>query len=314
VLCVTADVTEDPIAALVAEQHGVITRRQLLALGLGAGAIRHRLRSGRLHALYHGVYAVGHPRVGERGALFAAVLAIGGVDGSAAISHATAADRHGMRRSYSALTDLTATGAGGRGHHPGLRVFRHPGLARAEVVMLAGLPYTSPARTILDLTTIAGPAAVRFAFASMMRRRLATIAELESLLDRHRGRPGTPAIRALLDEHLRHGAPLLRSELEALLAELVERRGLPRPQINARPGSREIDVLWPDHRLVVELDSWVYHRGRRQFVRDRARNRAHVLAGFRVLAFTGDDLESARERVADEIELALASARRQVIA
>ena len=46
---------------LVRRQFGVVSRRQLLALGWSAEAIRHRLSSGRVHPLYPGVYAVGRP-------------------------------------------------------------------------------------------------------------------------------------------------------------------------------------------------------------------------------------------------------------
>ncbi len=48
------------IAQLAARQHGVVTRQQLLALGLGRGAIEARLKGGRLHVVHSGVYLVGH--------------------------------------------------------------------------------------------------------------------------------------------------------------------------------------------------------------------------------------------------------------
>ena len=49
------------MARLAVRQHGVVSRRQLLAIGLGGDAIWHRMRTGRLHAIHPGVYAVGHP-------------------------------------------------------------------------------------------------------------------------------------------------------------------------------------------------------------------------------------------------------------
>jgi hypothetical protein len=43
------------IAVLAEAQHGVVSRRQLLIAGLGAGGIEFRLRVGRLHRLHRGV-------------------------------------------------------------------------------------------------------------------------------------------------------------------------------------------------------------------------------------------------------------------
>src|SRR4051794_10754229 len=62
---------------LVERQHGVVARRQLLALGYSSNGIRHRLTSGRLHRLHQGVYSVGRRSVGPHGRWMAAVLACG---------------------------------------------------------------------------------------------------------------------------------------------------------------------------------------------------------------------------------------------
>src|SRR3954453_23073106 len=75
------------VADLAERQHGVVARRQLLVLGLSRGQIAGRIGKGRLHRLYGGVYAVGHPVVSREGRLMAAVLA-GGDD--AVLSHRSA--------------------------------------------------------------------------------------------------------------------------------------------------------------------------------------------------------------------------------
>ncbi len=62
---------------LVARQHGVVTRAQLLAHGLSAQAIKRRIANGRLHPVYRGVYAVGRPELSRLGRWMAAVLACG---------------------------------------------------------------------------------------------------------------------------------------------------------------------------------------------------------------------------------------------
>lgn len=68
---------EAAIAALATRQHGVVSRSQLLGLGLGAGAIKHRVALGRLQPLRRGVYALGHRAVRSEAWWMAAVLAGG---------------------------------------------------------------------------------------------------------------------------------------------------------------------------------------------------------------------------------------------
>src|SRR5690349_5849655 len=81
------------IWALVRRQHGVIARRQLLARGVSADAIRHRVATGRLYRLRRGVYAVGRRDVTRHGELMAAVLACGQ---GAVLSHRSAAELWGI--------------------------------------------------------------------------------------------------------------------------------------------------------------------------------------------------------------------------
>src|SRR4051794_6046357 len=81
--------------ALVRRQHGVVARRQLLAAGLSAKAIEHRLRTGRLRVVHRGVYVVGRPELTQHGRWMAAVLACGT---GAVLSHASAAALWGIRR------------------------------------------------------------------------------------------------------------------------------------------------------------------------------------------------------------------------
>lgn len=68
---------ERRIGDVATRQHGVVARRQLLAEGLSAEAIKRRVRAGRLHVVHRGVYAVGHRVLGPQGRWPAAVLACG---------------------------------------------------------------------------------------------------------------------------------------------------------------------------------------------------------------------------------------------
>src|SRR3954449_861297 len=76
--------SQGSVWALAEQQHGVISREQLLALGIGPDGIRHRLERGRLHRIGRGVYAVGRRQVTRCGVWTAAVLRCGP---GAALSH-----------------------------------------------------------------------------------------------------------------------------------------------------------------------------------------------------------------------------------
>src|SRR3954465_271083 len=95
---------EGAIAALAAAQHGVVSRAQLLDLGLGAGAIKHRVAEGRLQPLHRGVYAVGHRALRREAWWMAAVLAAGP---GAALSYRTAAELWRIRGTSRARIDVS---------------------------------------------------------------------------------------------------------------------------------------------------------------------------------------------------------------
>jgi very-short-patch-repair endonuclease len=56
-----------------------------------------------------------------------------------------------------------------------------------------------------------------------------------------------------------------RTELEQRMLALCRRHRLPRPEVNVKLDRFEVDFLWRDQRLVVEVDGWGSHRTRTAF-------------------------------------------------
>jgi very-short-patch-repair endonuclease len=291
--------TDHAIAVIADRQGGTIARAQLTAVGLSAQAIDRRLRTGRLHPLHRGVFSVGHRVVGVVGRRWAAVLASGP---GAVLSHWSAGAAWDIRASRAATVDVTV-GLGGRARRPGIRLHRSRSLPPDDVTELRGLPITTPARTLLDLA--AGGLRGRpleAAVDSAERRRLLDFAELHELLARYPSRPGSPSLKAVLS---RYSYADTRSELEELVLELCDRHGLPRPQVNCVIEGKVRDFYWPHAGLVVEADSYGWHRSPSALNDDRERDVELTLAGYRSLRFTWHQVTRRREYVAGALLRAL---------
>jgi very-short-patch-repair endonuclease len=255
------------VAALAARQHGVLTTAQLAAAGLGANAVAHRVTHGRLVRLHRGVFRVG-PLAAPRGAEMAAVLATGGV-----LSHHTAANLWGIRP-HRGVVHISVAGEA-RKRRPGVQIHRSHSLNAA---VQDGLPLTTPARTIHDLATCLPQHELDRAVEQAQILRLATRDEIAADMPRR----GRAALRAALN----HEPQLTRSEAERRLLALIRQARLPRPRTNVVVHGYEVDLLWPEQRLIVEVDGYAYHSTRHAFERDRARDAALQAAGYRVVRFT----------------------------
>jgi hypothetical protein len=268
------------VARLAARQGGVVTHEQLQRVGLSARQIRRRVEAGRFHPLHRGVYAVGHALLSSEGRWWAAVLALGK---EAFLSHHSAADVFGMRKSASGLVHVTVRGRTGRSPPAGVRLHRPHVLPDDEVTTLHGLPITTPARTLLDLSAT-GIRNLETTLDRAEHQRLIDFADLHALLARYPRRPGTRSLKAQLSRY--RGPTDVRSELERLVLKLCDDHGLPRPNVNCSIEGSVRDFYWPRQRLVVEADSYAWHRSPAALNADRERDVALTLAGYRVLRFT----------------------------
>ncbi len=283
---------ERVLARLAGRQHGVVSRAQLLAAGLTRHEIEHRLAVGALIPLHRGVYSVGHLALTALSHRQAAVLASG--PGSA-LSFLTAAVHLELLPPGQGPIHVSKVGPR-RDARPGL-VLHHA--TSLETTCRRGIRVTTPHQTLLDLAATAGDRDLAKAMTEARVRRLVDEAALLTSAVR---RPGAERLRDLLA----HAPQPTRSEAENRLLALVAKAGLPRPRTNVRVRGHEVDVLWPEHRLVAEVDGYAYHGHRQAFERDRRRAAALAAAGYRVIRLTWRQLTREPEAVLVRLAQALA--------
>jgi very-short-patch-repair endonuclease len=264
---------------LAGRQHGVVTRRQLLALGFDTRSIEHRLARGRLHPVMRGVYAVGWPQLTRERRWMTATLACG--DG-AVLSHRSAAALWEIGVENAGRIDVSVTRRC-RLLRPGLHIRSRPALALHSVVSRSGIPVTGPAQTLVDLATELPPLQMERTVNEADKRGLVDPETLRSELGGRAGQPGVRPLRDLLDKRTFR---LSDSDLEVLFRPIAASAGLPLPLTKQRVNGFEVDFFWPDLGLVVETDGLRYHRTPSTQARDARRDRSHVLAGMSPLRFT----------------------------
>ena len=273
------------IAALATRQHGVVARRQLVAAAFGPSAIDSRIARGYLLPVHRGVYAVGHRSLGSRGRWLAAVLACGE---GALLSHGSAAALWGIHLAAGSNVDVTKSGHRCRPRR-GIALHRARRLEPSDCTTREGVPVTAISRTLLDLASVLRPRALERAIEAAERQRLFDLRALTALLDRSGGKAGVRLLRDLLAEG--RDPPDVRSELERRFVGLCRKWRLPSPAVNVVVEGFEVDALWQEARVIVELDGFEYHRSRNAFERDRHRDACLQLAGYRVVRITWRRLE-----------------------
>jgi hypothetical protein len=277
----------DTVAALVAAQHGIISRRQAAERGMTHRQIDYRVRTGAWIVSGRGVYR--HNVVPEtwRGRLLAACLA-----NDAVASHRSAARLHGIQDQSSPALEVTVS-HGRRRELTGVRFHQSTQMHLAEIEVVDEIPVTGLARTVLDFSSVAGTQRTNGVIDAVIRGRRLTLPDLVDVLARHsrKGRDGCGRLRLALDERVgESGVP--RSDWSRYVARLLESHGLPKPEFEfaiVGKGGRviaEVDLVYPTERVAIELESVRWHLNRDSFERDPVRRNAVANEGFVPLSFT----------------------------
>ena len=267
----------------------MVTLAQLLAAGLDRTAIAYRRRVGRLHLLHRGVYAVGHRPPSPLATAMAAVLACGP---DAALSHRSAAALWRILPRWHSPIEVTATT---KHRHEGIRAHRSP---HADATTHYGIQVTTPARTLVDLADVLPERALTRAVNEAQVQRLVTPAELTTLFTRYPGRRTS----RLTPER---GAT--RSHLEDRFIRFLKRHHLPLPELNQTIAGHEVDAVYREQKLVIELDSRQFHTTPHAFETDRDRDADLLNAGFSTLRITDHRLKEQQAKEAQRLKTILRS-------
>jgi very-short-patch-repair endonuclease len=280
------------IGAIAGAQRARVSRDQLIEARVDRRAIDRRIKNGRLTVKHSGVYVVGHTPEIDLGDETAALLACGP---TALLSHHSAATIWGLRPGTARPIHVTVP----RGHHgtrpEGVEV--HRTILPTERRIYLDLPITSPARAVLDIAAGLPDRDVEHIVEEGLRRRipgarrvtpLLTEADLAEVVARAGRHPGAGRLKRVLAT--RRGT-LTESVAQRRLLDLIRDSDLPMPLTERPLLSYRVDLLWPELRLVVEVDGYQFHGTRGAFEDDRRRDARLQAAGYVVIRFTARQIE-----------------------
>lgn len=284
------------LARIATVQHGVVSRAQIDALGVDEGFADRWLAAGRLHRVHGGVYAVGHEALARPGRWMAAVLAAGE---GAALSHLSAAVLWGLLEWASSIVHVVVEGSTSR-RRPGLAMHRTRHLPPEHRGEMHGVPVTSPHRTLIDCASMLSRRRLRHAVEAAGRSGRLDVRSLIALCDASTGKRGVGTLRRIAIGQ-RGDVAATKSPPESAFLRLCMAHRLPEPLVNSPLHGYEVDFYWPHARLVVEIDTYTYHRSWAQRQRDLERDAALAVRGEEVVRFTRERVEGAADAVAAQV-------------
>ncbi len=264
--------------------------------------VRHALGYGRLFRIHHTVYSLVplealRPLAREHAAILACGL-------GAVLSHHSAAVVWKLRPPPAdEIVHVTAVGSDCGRRRSGIRPHRVATLDRRDVRVVEGVPTTAPARTLLDIAPDLTDRELERAFDEAIAIRLMTRGHVIAMLERYPRRPAVGRLRALAQPERK--ATMTRSEAEECFYKLIRKSGLPEPATNVKVGRYEVDFMWRQQQLIVEIDGFAFHSSRAALERDHRRDAELQAAGYMVIRIGWRELMAQPEAVLVRIAVAL---------
>ena len=184
-----------------------------------------------------------------------------------------------MLRERHGYPHVTLPGKADRPRRDKIVTHRSTTITRRDTTIRDGIPVTTPARTLDDLTRVLGPKLVR-------------VARRQAEFDR-------------LTLGANHVSDRTRSELEQDFLRLCRRHRIPVPEVNVRIQEFTVDFIWRPQRLIAEVDGYAAHSGRQAFTDDRVRDARLARLGYRVQRFDDWQLTNEPHMVAQTLRTLL---------
>ncbi|HXW78831.1 MAG TPA: type IV toxin-antitoxin system AbiEi family antitoxin domain-containing protein [Acidimicrobiales bacterium] len=284
------------------DQHGVISRSQLNALGVSSRALRHRLATGEWEQVGHRAVRLAGSRATPEQDLLAQCLAAGP---AAVASHQSAAwlwrvadvpERHAVT--------LPRSVSGRRLTCDVHRPIDFP----LRIAMVANIPCTDPLRTIVDAAAVMTSGDLELLVDRALARRIVTLEGIDAELERssRKGKHGLRALRSALKWRRSIGAAQ-PSVLEAMTLRLLKQAGIKPVGVEVKAStehSYRVDIMLRPG-LGLEVDGYAYHRSPEQMAEDARRRNRLYLGGTQVLVYTWRDVDHDGARLVFEVRKAL---------
>jgi very-short-patch-repair endonuclease len=261
--------------AIAKKDHDVVTHDELRALGYSRDAIKHRVKTNRLHPQALGVYSVGSPNLTKYGRWMVAIKRCGP---ETVLSHLSAAVLWGIRKKEGKEIRVTVP----RRKRPRVKGASRRDLPARHVTRHHGIPVTTVLRTLIDLAPVLTREEMERLIGQADALNLLRADTLREQLEREACR-GARILKAILD---RDSYALSHSELERLFIPLALEAGIGKPDSQRRFGKYRVDFFFEELNLVVECNSLRYHRTQLQQRKDTERGHAHLLESRTCVPFT----------------------------
>jgi very-short-patch-repair endonuclease len=299
--------THEEYLHLVLRQHGVVSRSQLADVGLTSKAILHRVARGQLAWLSPRVLAVvGAPDTPARRA-WAATL---DVDGGC-LALGSSLWLWGQRGWALDPVHVVTTRRPHRGLQHLATVHSSVRLTDDDIGEKDGLRATTPARTLLDLSSRLHPAKVEDLCDDLLRFGAMSVAQLHEVVEGLPRRGGLRGYRVLArlaavrDGDYRPTDSKLERRFERILEDAGEAPFERQVEIGDDEGwIGRVDFVDRRRKLVVEIQSQTFHSSLSDRRRDAARIARLRAAGWTVLEVTEQELWSAPSLVVDRVRAA----------
>jgi hypothetical protein len=300
------------IAAVATSQYGVFSREQARDRGLTDRQIRLRIENGRWERLALHTFRIAGASTSWRQRLLAACIAAGP---GAAASHRSAAALHRHDGFPPGIVEITVPHTRRDFRMTGVIVHSSSNWCDEDITAVAGIPVSTPERTLCTLAAVSSEAQVESALDSAERQGKVRRSDVTRTLEdvREPGRNGVAALARILyrREEL---AGIPHSVLERRMLRLLERHGIPLPVCQVpvrRPDGRMayLDFAYRDLGLGIEVDGNTAHATPAQRSADNVRANGIELRDIRLIRFTYEQVTHEPEMVAATVRAHLRSRR-----